>query len=262
MQQLSTLADIVAASGADPQCVWAAQGLQCGGGAWEHEGGVAVGCPGLSGRDRLVIRGPAAAAGPLVREAIGALGPSYVPIGDPAVMESLLDQIGWLEPGSYFGWMDGTQLPRQEPRHEARWLARREWQAADAILGVAYPDSFARPGRPGVRRWAGISDASGKLTSIAADAWSTPGIGFMAGVAVLPEARRSGQGLEICAFVLGALLAAHGRAALMVGAADTGSLGLCSRLGMTHRAQQMLRVVSASLPGPRRAQDDAVLGLP
>ena len=260
MQQLSTVADVVAAAGGDPQCVWVAQGLQTGGRAWEHAGAVAVACPGLCGRDRLVIRGPAVAAGALVREAIRVLGPSYVPIGDPGVTATLLEQIAWLEPGSSFFWMDGTQLPQQPPAHEARWLARREWPAADAVLTAAgAPPSFGLPGHPGIRRWAGISDARGLLTSTAADAWSAPGIGFVSGVAVRPEARRSGQGRDICAFVIAALLAAHGRAALMVPDNGTAALSLCAGLGMSGRAQRMLRVVPAGLPLPRDAYDDAVL---
>jgi ribosomal protein S18 acetylase RimI-like enzyme len=250
MQQLNTLADVAAASGADPQCLWAAQGLQAGGLAWEHAGAVAVACPGLSGRDRLVLRGPAGAAALLVREAMSALGPSYVPIGDPELMASVLERARWLAPGECFGWMDGIQPPRYQPVHAVRWLARREWQAADAVLTVAFPDTGSRAWLPGIRRWAGIADPGGRLTCAAADAWSSPGVGFLAGVAVVPDARRAGQGRDVCGFLLTALLAAHGRVALMVRDKDAAAIGLYAQLGMTHRLQQMLRVAPAGRAAP------------
>jgi acetyltransferase (GNAT) family protein len=250
MQQLSTIADVVAASGADPQCMWAAQGLKDGGRSWEHGGAVAVACRALCGRDRIVVRGPAEAAGPLVREVVDALGPSFVVIGDPPVMAGVLDQLDWLQPGSYFGWMDGTRRPRFRPAHPVRWLARQEWHAADEVVTTAAPDAYVRPWVPGVRRWAGVTDERGRLTGTAADAWSTPGVGFLAGLSVLPEVRRSGQGRDICGFVLDALLAAHGRAALMVREWNAAAVSLYSQLGMSYREQQILCVrVSSAVTG-------------
>jgi hypothetical protein len=242
MQQLTSLADVVAASGADPQCIWAAQGLRDGGRAFEHGGAVAVACPALAGRDRLVLRGPAAAAASLVHAVLDELGPQYVMSGDPALTAGLLDRLAWLAPGHRFGWMDCTQLAAHKPEHTARWLARLEWQDAAEVLGVASPHAHTRPGVPGVRRWAGIRGQDGTLTCTAADAWSTPGVGFLAGVAMLPEVRRTSQCSDVCAFVLAALLAAHGRAALMVAERDTAKIGLYTRLGMSLRLQQTLWV--------------------
>jgi ribosomal protein S18 acetylase RimI-like enzyme len=62
---------------------------------------------------------------------------------------------------------------------------------------------------------------------------------------VLPHARRSGQGRDVCAFVLEALLAAHGRAALMEWDGNAAAVGLYTKLGMSYRQQQMLRVRQA-----------------
>jgi ribosomal protein S18 acetylase RimI-like enzyme len=242
MQQLTSLADVVAASGADPQCIWAAQGLKDGGRAFEHGGAVAVACPALAGRDRLVLRGPAAGAVRLVRAMLDELGPQYVMVGDPALMAIVLDQLSSLELGHNVGWMDGTQLSAHKPEHTARWLARREWQEAAEVLSVATPRAHTRPGVAGVRRWAGISGRDGRLTCTAADAWSTPGVGFLAGVAVLPEAQQTSQGIDVCAFVLSALLAAHGRVALMVAERDTAKIRLYTRLGMSFRPQLTLWV--------------------
>lgn len=252
MQELSTVADVVAASGADPQCTWAAQGLQACGRAWEDEGAVAVACPQLCGRDRIVVRGAVAAAVRLAREAIDALGPSFVLVGDPPLMGGLLARLRWLEPCSFFGWMDSTNRPRHERVHSVRWLARREWQAASEVLeaarevpDAAAPPDYVRPWLPGIRRWAGITDAQGRLTCTMADAWSVPGLGFMAGLAVLPHARGYGQGRDVTTFVLEALLAAHGRAALMTADCDSDAGQILAKLGMSGRQQQVLRVRSA-----------------
>ncbi len=253
MQELNTIADVVTASDADPQCTWTAQGLHVGGRAWEHEGAVAVACPQLYGRDRIVVRGVAAVAVRLVREAIDALGPSFVLIGDPPLMGGLLARMRWLEPGCHFGWMDSTKRPRHQRVHSVRWLARKEWQAASDVLDAvseeedvaAAPPDYVRPWLPGIRRWAGITDAQGRLTCTAADAWSVPGLGFMAGLAVLPRARGYGQGRDMTTFVLEALLAAHGRAALMTADCDSEAGRILARLGMSGRQQQILRVKSA-----------------
>jgi ribosomal protein S18 acetylase RimI-like enzyme len=242
MQELSTVADVVTASDADPQCTWAAQGLQAGGRAWEHDGAVAVACPQLYGRDRIVVRGGAAAAVRLVREAIDALGPSFVLVGDPSLAAGLLARMRWLEPYTFFGWMDGTRRPRHQRVHLVRWLARREWHAASEMLDVAAPATYARPWLPGIRRWAGITDAQGRLTCTIADAWSVPGLGFMAGLAVLPQARGAGQGQDATTFVLEALLAAHGRAALITWDCNSAAGRMYAKLGMSCRPQQILRV--------------------
>jgi ribosomal protein S18 acetylase RimI-like enzyme len=205
-----------------------------------------VACPALGGRDRLIVRGPAAAATSLVRAVLDALGPSYVLTGDPSLMTALLAGITWLEPRGFFGWMDCIRRPTCRPAHEARWLSRQEWSAADQLLSVAYPKSFARPGIPGVSRWAGITNLAGSLTSIAADAWSSPGLGFLAGLAVAPEARRTGQGRDVSAFVLKSLLAVHGRVGMMVQNSGEAAIARYAELGLTYRNQQVLGVRSGS----------------
>jgi ribosomal protein S18 acetylase RimI-like enzyme len=263
MQQLRSLAEVAEASGGDPRCIWAAQGLGSGGAAWQSGGAVAVGCPALAGRDRLILRGPVGevagvigeVAG-LIRVAFDVLGPSFLAIGDPPLMAGLPGRVPWLEHAHYFGWMDGISRTRHAPAHRARWLARQEWRAADQVLSIAYPDSCARPGVRGVGRWAGITDDAGRLTSIAADAWSSPGIGFLSGAAVLPDARRAGQGRDVCAFVLDALLAAHGRVALAVTHWNQAAIGLYSQLGLTYRQQESLRVKAAATRGHGKITKD------
>jgi ribosomal protein S18 acetylase RimI-like enzyme len=247
-EQLRSRGEVAEASGADPQCMWAAQGLLAGGAAWALGGAVVVACPALCGRDRLVVRGPAASAAGLVRVVVDAIGSSYALIGDPLLMTELLARLTWLEPRGSFGWMDCIRRPTCRPVNEARWLSRQEWSAADELLSVAYPKSFARPGVAGVSRWAGITDLTGSLTSIAADAWSSPGLGFLAGLAVAPEARRRGQGRDVGAFVLKSLLAVHGRVAMMVQNSHTAAIAMYAELGLTYRNQQVLGVRSSARP--------------
>ncbi len=247
MEQLHSRGEVAEASGADPQCMWAAQGLLAGGCAWASAGAVLVACPALCGRDRLIVRGPAGPAASLVRAVLESLGPSYAVVGDPPLMTELLARISWLEPRGFFGWMDCIRRPVCRPVHNARWLSRQEWPAADQVLSVAYPKSFARPGVPGVSRWAGITDRGGSLTSIAADAWSAPGLGFVAGLAVVPEARRTGQGRDVSAFVLSSLMAVNGRVAMMVRYSDAAAIAMYAELGLTYRRQQILGVRSGSL---------------
>jgi ribosomal protein S18 acetylase RimI-like enzyme len=242
VQRLHFRDEVAEASGGDPQCMWAAQGLLAGGAAWALGGAVVVACPALGGRDRLIVRGSVTAAASLVRTALDAVGHSYALVGDPPLMTALLARFSWLEPRGFFGWLDCIQRPACRPVHEPRWLSRQEWSAADQLLSVAYPKSFARPGVPGVSRWAGIMDRAGLLTSIAADAWSAPGLGFLAGLAVVPEVRRTGQGRDVCAFVLKSLMAVHGRVAMMVQNSGEATIVKYAELGFTHRNQQVLGV--------------------
>ena len=105
MQELRSLAEVAAACEGDPQCLWAAQGLRAGGRAWAGGGAIVVGCPALSARDRLIVRGPADEAAPLVRTALAALGPTFVPVGDPPLMAACSRGSAGLSTGTYSaGW--------------------------------------------------------------------------------------------------------------------------------------------------------------
>ena len=61
-----------------------------------------------------------------------------------------------------------------------------------ALLDVANPDSFARPGTPGVECWLGIRDGAG-LVAVGALVRQPDGSGHLRGVSVLPD--HSGRGL-------------------------------------------------------------------
>jgi ribosomal protein S18 acetylase RimI-like enzyme len=80
-----------------------------------------------------------------------------------------------------------------------------------------------------------VRDGSGSLTATAADAWSTPTVGFLAGVSVSESARGAGRGRDVCHFVLEDLLAVYGRASLMVHTWNTAAIRTYIGLGMSWR---------------------------
>ncbi|GAA2839071.1 GNAT family N-acetyltransferase [Kribbella solani] len=70
------------------------------------------------------------------------------------------------------------------------------------------------------------------VVSVAADAWSAPEVGFLAGVATNPVARGKGLSRQVCGFATAELVKRHGRAALMV---DGDNAAVYERLGYTYR---------------------------
>ncbi|MBB2741023.1 UNVERIFIED_ORG: ribosomal protein S18 acetylase RimI-like enzyme [Microbispora rosea subsp. rosea] len=240
MRELVSEAEVVAASGDDDLVVWAAQGMRPGVRAWAYGDAVAVAGPEASRRDRLVVRGTAAQVVPLVRHALAEAGPSYRPLGDAALIEQVVEAVPELEPAVRFSWMGTEKLA--PPRHEASsgegaasWLADWATPEVAALLAAASPDSYAVPGLPRVRRWAGVRDGSGALLAVAADAWSAPTVGLLAGVATASPARGRGLGERVCRFVASALLAEHGRAALMVDDWNRAAVVVYERLGFARR---------------------------
>ena len=76
----------------------------------------------------------------------------------------------------------------------------------------------------------------GELLSIAADAWSAPEVGFLAGVATRSVARGKGLSRQVCGFVTAELVKRHGRAALMVDRDNAAAIAVYRRLGYTYRS--------------------------
>lgn len=191
---------------------------------------VAVAAAGLSGRDRIAVSGRAEDALPLVRDVLAEVGPTYRPFGDAALIDAFVRGVPGLVPGPRsFLWMETTESPG--PVTGVDWLDRDGEQRARTLFDLCFPDSYAQPGRPGVRRWAG---ADGAL-AVAADAWSAADSGFMAGVVTHPHARGRGLGAAVSRFVLDALVRRHGRAALMVDATNTAAVSVYEGAGMRGR---------------------------
>lgn len=254
MRELTSLAGVVDACGDDPLLVWAAQGLRSGVRAWAlgDAVAVAVACAALGRRDRLALRGPAPAVAALVRQALAEVGPTYRPLGDAPLIAALVGRVSELEVASTFGWMDTrSPAPGGAAGEPAHWLGPHQLGEVTRLLARAFPHSDARPGMPGVRRWAGVrdTDAGGRLAATAADAWTAPGVGYVAGVATDPRARRRGHGASACRLVIDTLVGEHGRAALMVDAWNSDAIRLYQRLGLRQRAVAAARVKA----GPRRS---------
>jgi ribosomal protein S18 acetylase RimI-like enzyme len=225
----------------DPLIVWARQDGRPGVRAWSAPGAVAVACPDLSRRDRLAVHGdPDAVAGLLTREVLPRVGPTYRPLGDETLIAALADRVPQVRMAGRFGWMDVTAPVTP---------GRGEWLDDDAAVGrlleVAFPDSYARPGGSGVRRWAGIRDG-GDLLATAAEAWSSADIGFIAGVTTHPAARGRGLAAALCGFVTDELLRDRRRVALFVDHWNTAALRTYERLGFTLRRLGVAELVRAS----------------
>ena len=104
----------------------------------------------------------------------------------------------------------------------------------EPLLRKALPESWAWPGEPGVRRWAGIL-VDNTLAATAAEAWSSVDVGFMMAVAVDPSHTGHGLGLRVCQFVASSLLSLYGTCALMVENFNAPAIALYRRLGFAYR---------------------------
>ncbi|MFF6958087.1 GNAT family N-acetyltransferase [Streptomyces sp. NPDC008317] len=221
----------------DSLCRWAAQDLSAGR-AFVRGAAVAVAAPNLSLLDRLAVTGPADDAVPLVREVLREVGPSYRPLGDRELIDTVVRAVPSLRPVAGFGWMDRTGPPvGPVPSGDgsARWLPDSAAPEVGALLDTAFPASYAYPGRPGARdRWAGAR-VDGRLAAVAALTWCAPTVGYVAGVATAAAARGRGLAREVCALVVAEALAVHGTAALIVDDSNAPALRLYRGLGLAYR---------------------------
>lgn len=233
VRELHSFADVRSAADGDALVLWAAAGLAGGPRAFSFGEAIAVAAPGLSGRDRLAVAGPASDAAALVRAVLPQVGPKFRPIGDEDLIRHVVTKVPELEFVDAFGWMQTETATGS--RGAASWLTASDGDDITALLDDSFPSSYARPGRPGVRRWAGIRDGAGALLACAADAWSAPDVGFLAGVATAELARGRGVGTAVCGFVLDSLVERHGTAALIVDGWNAAAVRLYRGLGLSWR---------------------------
>jgi ribosomal protein S18 acetylase RimI-like enzyme len=243
VEELARLSDIEQAAAGDGHPVWAAQGqsgdsLGPGVRAWCHGTALAVASPNPQ-QDRLAVKGDGADVAMLVRRILAEIGPSYRLLGEAALIDALVRQLPALEPVHTFFWMEATS-PSSAAAAGVRWLNAREEMEATSLFDDFFPDSYARPGRAGMRRWAGVvgevdGSAGAKPLAVAADAWSAAGCGFMGGAVTHPAARGRGLARAVCGFVVDALVHQYGRAALMVLAGNAPAIVTYERLGMAKR---------------------------
>jgi ribosomal protein S18 acetylase RimI-like enzyme len=209
----------------DPLLVWARQEGRPGVREFTGAGATAVASPDLSRRDRLAVAGDPAGVAALLREVLPQVGAGYRPIGDEALIAAVAPEVPGLEVAGRFGWMETGRVTHPG---RGRWLDD-DSGVAD-LLTEAFPSSYAWPGGAGVRRWAGVHERR-RLVATAAEAWSVPRIGFLAGVTTHPDARGRGLATAICAFVTRELLAGHERVALFVDYWNVAAVATYTRLG-------------------------------
>jgi GNAT superfamily N-acetyltransferase len=110
-----------------------------------------------------------------------------------------------------------------------------EWLGDDdgdvrQVLEAGFPDASMPVGHPDVRRWAGVR-RDGALVAVAADASQVTGLGFLASVTTLPEARGTGAGVAVTAWATARLVEEHGHCGLWLMAGNTVADRLYTRLG-------------------------------
>ncbi|MFD1932410.1 MULTISPECIES: GNAT family N-acetyltransferase [Nonomuraea] len=231
--ELRTARQVAQACGDDDLVVWVAQGLSGGARAWAGGGAVLAAASDVCRRDRIAVWGDPADAADLLRHALAESGPTFRPFGDAELIEQVAGRVEGLRRVAAFSWMSLDHLPIG-PSDGVSWLEGAFDGEITRLLAANAPDSYAAPGRPGVARWAGAR-VEGALAAVAADAWSAPTVGFMAGVATASGLRGRGLAGRVCRWVSGRLVAAHGRAALMVDDDNAAALGLYSALGYRRR---------------------------
>ncbi|MFF0266414.1 GNAT family N-acetyltransferase [Kribbella sp. NPDC004536] len=231
MREIRMPAELALVSEGDSIIEWAAQGFTTGARAWRDGAAVAVASPDVSKHDRLAVAGSIEDAVRLVTGVLPEVGPSYRPFGDEGLIRALAERVPGLRFSAAFGWMDADQVP--DVTASAAWLDGDG--GVEELLAEASPSSYAWPGRPGVRRWAALTGDRDELLSVAADAWSAPTIGFLAGVATHPVARGKGLSRRVSGFVTAELVKSYGRAALMVDGNNPAAIAVYRRLGYTYR---------------------------
>lgn len=228
MRTIDTLDELRALTD-DPYLLWSAQGFRPGVRAWTGDSAVAIAVD-FAGKDLLVVDGELEDVARLVAATTGA-GARW-PIGGADLLSRLHERLPGYDLRPVFGWMETALAPSPDPRAEL--AAATDEPAIDALLDAAFPTSLARPGKPGVHRWWIVRGSDG-LDACGADAWSTEGVGLLAGVTTSTTARGKGYGRAIAASAIAALVGDFGTAALLVDADNVPARKLYESFGMSYR---------------------------
>ncbi|MFB4268627.1 GNAT family N-acetyltransferase [Nonomuraea sp. GTA35] len=233
IRRLRSLDEVRAACGDDDLVMWAAQDLLGGSRAWALGGAVVAGSPNVSRHDRLAVWGEASDAVGLVRHALGELGPSYRPLGEVELMRQVAAKVDGVREAAEFSWMSlSGRVPAAG--EGVGWLDGGAAGEVAELLAADAPHSYAVPGAAGVSRWAGVR-VDGVLAAVAAEAWSAPTVGLVAGVATRASLRGRGLAGLVCRWVSRELVAACGRAALMVDDGNAAAIRVYERIGYRRR---------------------------
>ncbi|MEV5893839.1 GNAT family N-acetyltransferase [Nonomuraea fuscirosea] len=232
--ELRSARELGSACDDDDLVMWAAQGLTGAGRAWALGDAVVAGSPLISRRDRLAVWGGAACAAELLRHALGELGPAYRPLGEVELMSEVTAKLDGVRERGRFSWMSLPAAPTSALGDGVGWVEAKAEAEVAALLAAAAPHSYAVPGAAGVNRWAGVR-VDGRLAAVAADAWSAPTVGLLAGVATDAAFRGRGLAERVCRWASRELVAAYGRAALMVDDVNAVAIGVYERIGYRRR---------------------------
>lgn len=234
MGELSGLDEVRAACGDDELMMWLAQRLPYGGvRAWSGGRALVVASPDISLHDRMGVYGEADEACALVEHALAECGTHYRLLGEATLVEQVVAKVPALRASVRFSWMS-LRSPAAGGE-QVQWLPREAWGEVAELLAVHAPESYAVPGGSGVLRWAGIRDERRRLVAVAAEAWSAPTVGVVAGVATDASSRGRGLAGRVCGWVASHLIEQYGRAALMVDDDNAAALRVYERLGFERR---------------------------
>ena len=132
----------------------------------------------------------------------------------------------------HWHWMLTETAPPRHPR-EPEVVEVTDPAAIDALLDVANPHSFARPGSRGVERWLGVPGPDG-LLAVGALYRDPSGAGHLRSVTTHPAAAGQGLGTAVSAALTRVALT-RGAATLGVYVDNAPALAVYARLGFrTH----------------------------
>lgn len=145
----------------------------------------------------------------------------------PESSRDLIDDNGVAHLG--FCW---RSAPFGEPDGAAEWLGDADAGQIEAVLDAGFPEASARPGSSHARRWAGVRD-DGRLVACIADASTAPHTGYLAALAVHPDARGRGVGGRLLRWAVDRLLDEHPRVGFWYDTAEPTVPEWYARLGLT-----------------------------
>lgn len=178
-------------------------------------------------RGGLLVGGDVGAVGGAVQELCEHLRPHEVTVDARVPLD-----FAHPEHGSRWAWLHTTRpLPAVPGEELVVWSP--EAAAVDALLDVANPDAFVRPGSPAAHAWAAVPDTDGGLLACGAVTFHAPVLPHLASVAVAPRARRRGLGAALTAAMVRRLLRTSPAVSLALWAGNTSARALYDRVGFT-----------------------------
>jgi len=231
VQPIDTL-DALRGTTDDPLLLWTAQGMRSGVRCWSLGDATAIAAQDVARRDRLAVNGSITDTMPLLNGVLAEVGSRFRLLGDAALVTELCERMPGLTLRGTLGWMHTTVAPNADPRSIP--ATSDDESLVDELLAESLPSSLARPGMAGVPRWWVIRDERG-VTACAADAWSSPDVGLLGGVATASRVQGTGLGKAVVRTALATLVADHGTAGLLVDDDNHRARHVYETLGMSYR---------------------------